>query len=103
MNFSEYQTMALKTAIYPKALGLYYTALGLSGETGEVAEKVKKLIRDGTIDRQSMKKELGDVLWYLAAMSHELGIDLQDVAEGNILKLANRAKSGSLSGSGDDR
>lgn len=103
MNFNEYQSQALKTAIYPKALGLYYTALGLSGETGEVAEKIKKLIRDGTIDQTSMKKELGDVLWYLSALSHELGIELQDVAETNIQKLANRAIAGTLQGSGDER
>jgi NTP pyrophosphatase (non-canonical NTP hydrolase) len=103
MNFSDYQKLALRTAIYPKELGLYYTALGLSGETGEVAEKVKKLIRDGTIDRSAMVKEMGDVLWYLSALSRELGLDLQDVAEANIQKLANRSEKGTLQGSGDNR
>ena len=103
MTFDEYQECALKTAFYPKDKGLYYTALGLSGETGEVAEKVKKLIRDGTIDRLSMMKELGDVLWYLSALSNELGISLNDVAEKNLQKLAGRSIAGTLQGSGDDR
>lgn len=103
MNFDDYQEKALKTAIYPKQFGLYYTALGLSGETGEVSEKIKKLIRDGTIDKDSIKKELGDVLWYLSALSYELGFSLQEVADENIEKLNRRQASGSLKGSGDDR
>ena len=103
MNFEQYQKRALKTAIYPKELGLYYTALGLSGEAGEVSEKIKKLIRDGTLDRESLIKELGDVLWYLSALSNELGISLQQVAEKNLQKLALRSAKGSLNGEGDDR
>jgi NTP pyrophosphatase (non-canonical NTP hydrolase) len=103
LNFEQYQKRALKTAIYPKELGLYYTALGLSGEAGEVSEKIKKLIRDGTLDRESLIKELGDVLWYLSALSNELGISLQQVAEKNLQKLALRSAKGSLNGEGDDR
>lgn len=110
-TFDDYQRQAIDTLIYPgsgEILGLSYVVLGLMGEAGEVAEKVKKLIRDkgGEItetDKQELKKELGDVLWYSAALCHELGVDLADVAIQNVEKLNSRKQRGKLSGSGDNR
>lgn len=103
MNFKEYQELAAKTAIYPEEYRIVYPALGLAGESGEVAEKVKKYIRDGNLDRDLLAKELGDVLWYVSALSRDLGIDLDDVASRNIDKLRSRAERGTLRGSGDSR
>lgn len=109
MNFSTYQHAARKTAIYP-ALGsnLTYPTLGLCGEAGEVAEKVKKIMRDqgGKIcqrNRDEIKAELGDVLWYVANVCSEIGIKMEDVAQGNLDKLNSRKNRGTLRGSGDDR
>lgn len=109
MNFQEYQEISRKTAKYPD-LGhnFVYPTLGLSGESGEVAEKIKKVIRDkgGLIDdeaRDLIKKELGDVLWYVSQLSTELGLSLDDVAENNIKKIYDRLKRGMISGSGDNR
>lgn len=103
MNFKEYQELAASTAIYPEEYRIVYPALGLAGESGEVAEKVKKYIRDGNLDRDLLAKELGDVLWYVSALSRDLGIDLEDVASRNIEKLRSRAERGTLRGSGDSR
>jgi NTP pyrophosphatase (non-canonical NTP hydrolase) len=109
MDFLEYQTQVKKTAIYPNVgNNIAYPVLGLNGEAGEVAEKVKKLIRDseGKLDdfhREELVKELGDVLWYVAALSFELGVDLNTVAEKNISKLTSREKRGVLHGDGDNR
>jgi NTP pyrophosphatase (non-canonical NTP hydrolase) len=103
VNFKEYQELAAKTAIYPEEYRIVYPALGLAGESGEVAEKVKKYIRDGNLDRDLLAKELGDVLWYVSALSRDLGIDLDDVASRNIDKLRSRAERGTLRGSGDSR
>jgi len=109
MDFSEYQKQVQKTAIYPNVgNNIAYPVLGLNGEAGEVAEKVKKLIRDcdGKLDdthREELVKELGDVLWYVAALSFELGVDLSVVAEKNIQKLMSREKRGVLRGDGDNR
>jgi NTP pyrophosphatase (non-canonical NTP hydrolase) len=109
MNFKEYQILSRKTAIYPnKGRNLSYPALGLCGESGEVAEKVKKLLRDkkGKLDSEAKKeivKELGDVLWYLSALSSELKINLEEVAKININKLSNRKKKNKIQGSGDNR
>jgi len=108
MNFSEYQQKAGSTAVYPnRGNHIAYPALGLAGEAGEVAEKVKKLLRgDYPLDdalRAVLTKELGDVLWYVAAVCHEVGIDMQDVAETNVAKLASRKERGVLRGDGDDR
>jgi NTP pyrophosphatase (non-canonical NTP hydrolase) len=108
MNFHEYQQKAGETALYPnRGNHIAYPALGLAGEAGEVAEKVKKVLRgDREIDdtfRNELEKELGDVLWYVAAMCHELGVDMQFVAEENIAKLASRKERGVIRGSGDDR
>lgn len=112
MDLKQYQEKALKTAIYPQDTkmdaGVIYTALKLSGEAGEYAEKIGKIIRDKNgepqlEDYQELAKELGDVLWYVAAASHELGFNLQDIAEINILKLESRAKRNKLQGEGDNR
>lgn len=110
MNFKDYQEAAMSTAIYPgkgTIIGLAYTALGL-GESGEVQGKVKKIIRDeGNVisdeKKKEIGKELGDQLWYIAAMASELGLNLQEIAEGNITKLNSRKERGVLQGSGDDR
>ena len=109
MDFNTYQKYARKTAQYPN-LGSNYTypTLGLVGEAGEVAEKVKKVIRDkkGIFDDESkegIKKELGDVLWYLSNLCNEFNFKLEDVALQNLEKLKSRANKGKISGSGDDR
>ena len=108
MKLNDYQNRARATAIYPRHTALAYCVLGLTGEAGEVADKVKKIIRDndGVLTKESKQeiaKELGDVLWYLANLSAELGLDLQSVAEMNIQKLVSRKQRGKLSGSGDNR
>ncbi len=109
MKFDEYQDQSGKTAIYPdRGKNFIYPALGLAGETGEVAEKIKKVIRDkgGVVDditRQALQKELGDVLWYVAQLCTELDLSMSDVAEKNIEKLLSRQKRGQLSGEGDTR
>jgi NTP pyrophosphatase (non-canonical NTP hydrolase) len=82
--------------------------LGLCGETGEVAEKLKKIIRDkaGAIseeDKTELAKELGDVLWYLAVFAHDIGFSFDDVAKGNLAKLRDRQARNVLGGSGDNR
>jgi len=103
MDFDEYQSQARATAIYPRDKAIVYPALGLAGEAGEVAEKVKKWIRDGNLDRDAIIKELGDVMWYIAALSSDLGIDMSEVASQNIRKLQDRAARGKIQGSGDNR
>ena len=103
MTFEEYQEQARSTAIYPRDRAIVYPALGLTGEAGEVAEKVKKWIRDGTLDKESIAKELGDVLWYIAALSGDLGISMDEIASQNIRKLQDRASRGKIQGSGDNR
>ena len=109
MDFDSYQIKARETALYPE-LGSnnIYPTLGLVGEAGEVAEKVKKVLRDknGVFDMESknaIKKELGDVLWYLSNLCTEFNFSLNDVALENLKKLKLRAKSGKISGSGDNR
>ena len=109
MDFDSYQIKARETALYPD-LGSnnIYPTLGLVGEAGEVAEKVKKVLRDknGVFDMESknaIKKELGDVLWYLSNLCTEFNFSLNDVALENLKKLNLRAKSGKISGSGDNR
>ena len=112
MDLNTYQQEAVKTAIYPGArtgsiTALAYLGLGL-GEAGEVQGKIKKIIRDegGVITdeaRVGIMKELGDVLWYVALISEELDINLDDVASANIAKLADRHGRGVLGGSGDER
>jgi NTP pyrophosphatase (non-canonical NTP hydrolase) len=109
MDFNEYQQKSRKTAIYP-AIGhpVIYPTLGLVNEAGEVAGKIKKVFRDkdGLISdetRQALKAELGDVLWYLAQVSTELGLTLDEVAEANITKLYDRLDRGRIGGDGDIR
>jgi NTP pyrophosphatase (non-canonical NTP hydrolase) len=109
MNFQEYQEKSRKTALYPnKDNNFIYPTLGLAGESGEVAEKIKKVIRDknGIIDdetREAIKKELGDVLWYVSQLATELGLSLDEVAGKNIEKLYDRMERGKLKGNGDNR
>ena len=109
MDFETYQKKARLTAQYPN-LGSnnIYPTLGLVGEAGEVAEKVKKVIRDkkGIFDEESkkaIKKELGDVLWYISNLCNEFDFELEEVALQNLEKLKLRAAKGKISGSGDDR
>ena len=101
-----FQKKSNETAIYPK--GYIYPALGLSGEAGEVAEQIKKAIRDDQgeitpLRKDKLKKELGDVLWYLSQLSTELGLNLSDIAQANLDKLARRKSEGTIQGSGSDR
>lgn len=113
LSFKEYQKQSFTTAIYPeRGTGswgaLAYVVLGLNGEAGEVAEKVKKIYRDhgGKIapeKLEELEKEIGDVLWYLAGTCTELGIDLGRVAERNLDKLFDRQDREMLTGEGDDR
>ncbi len=104
MDFSEYQKKAKSTAIYPSTFSIYYPALGLSGEVGELNNKIKKRIRDNAeLDKEDMMKELGDVLWYTAALASDLGIDLEDVARINVEKLERRMRENTIGGSGDNR
>ena len=109
MDFKTYQNNSRLTAQYPKLGSNYiYPTLGLVGEAGEVAEKVKKVIRDkkGIFDEDSkngLRKELGDVLWYLSNICTEFNFSLEDIAIQNLEKLKLRAAKGKISGSGDDR
>ena len=107
MNFNEYQEMAKTTAIYDKKHQILYPALGLAGEAGEVANKVKKLIRDGYEKnqdyREALSHEIGDVLWYCAVLADDIGCDLQSIANNNLIKLKDRQARGVIGGSGDKR
>ncbi|MCS6961908.1 MAG: nucleoside triphosphate pyrophosphohydrolase family protein [Deltaproteobacteria bacterium] len=109
MEFSEYQKKSRKTAIYPNLGNNYvYPLLGLAGETGEIFEKFKKLIRDnnGVISnefKEAITLELGDILWYVSNLCSELKISLEEVAKKNLEKLFARKKRGKLHGSGDYR
>lgn len=110
MEIDSYQKQSSETAVYPGKgtwVGLVYTALGL-GETGELQGKIKKILRDDdfnlTTDRRdAIAAELGDVLWYVAALATELRIPLSEIAQQNLDKLASRASRGVLGGSGDER
>ncbi len=109
LTFSEYQKESRKTAVYPNAGNNFiYPTLGLAGEAGEVAEKIKKVIRDknGIIDeetKEKIAKELGDVLWYVAQLCTELGLSMEKVARKNLEKLFSRKERGVLHGEGDER
>ena len=104
-----YENLAGQTAIFPKDKALEYLALGLTSEAGEVAGKVKKLIRDGEdVEGFELKKiaiasEIGDVLWYCAMMAKEVGVPLNTIMQENLRKLHDRKERGTLQGSGDDR
>ena len=109
MELNDYQRESRKTALYPNVgRNAIYPTLGLVGEAGEVADKVKKILRDkkGIFDKDSkdeIKFEIGDVLWYISQLSCELGFDLEDVAIANLQKLSSRKIRGKIQGSGDDR
>ena len=109
LTFDVYQMRAMETAVYPVESEVVYPALGLNGEAGEVAEKVKKIIRDKNgdfsdyDDRMEIILELGDCLWYIAAIATNLGVTLDDVAYRNLEKLASRKERKKLHGNGDNR
>ena len=106
MELSDYQYKAYGFAIYPREINLAYPALGLAGEAGEVANKIKKVYRDNTTGheiRHEIAKELGDVLWYVAAVATEFGLELDSIAQANLDKLESRRDRGVIGGSGDDR
>ena len=103
-----YQKVAKTTAIYPREQAIIYPTLGLTGEAGEVANKVKKIIRDGSNSKDEklvseIKAEIGDCLWYIAVLADDFNIKLSDIASANLEKLANRKKKGTIHGSGDTR
>ncbi len=111
LTFAAYQEGTALTAIYPDKIpddlaGVVYCALGLAGEAGEIANKVKKLLRDGDggLKRRAIAYECGDVLWYIPRLLHELGeFQLESVARENLEKLLGRKERGTLHGSGDVR
>jgi NTP pyrophosphatase (non-canonical NTP hydrolase) len=109
MTAEFYEMKAGQTAIFPKHKALEYLALGLTSEAGEVAGKVKKLIRDGEdVEGFELKKiaiasEIGDVLWYCAMMAKEVGVPLDEIMKENLKKLHGRKIRGTLHGSGDNR
>ena len=103
-----YQQVAKTMAIYPREQAIIYPTLGLTGEAGEVANKVKKIIRDGTNKTsedmvQAISSEIGDCLWYIAVLADDVGVKLSDIANSNLEKLANRMEKGTIHGSGDKR
>jgi len=106
ITFNDYQEFTSTTRVYKDKI--IYPALGLSGEAGEVAEKIKKLLRDhdGNITPEyaaEVAKEIGDVLWYCAALSADIGYSLGDIAEINVQKLTKRKEENKIHGSGDNR
>jgi phosphoribosyl-ATP pyrophosphohydrolase len=109
LSANDYQTAALSTAIYPDiGQNFVYPLLGLCGESGEVADKLKKVIRDndGVLTdpiRDAVALELSDVCWYLAVLAHELDYTLEEIMQMNLDKLNSRQERGVLSGSGDNR
>jgi NTP pyrophosphatase (non-canonical NTP hydrolase) len=109
MTAEFYEMKAGQTAIFPKDKALEYLALGLTSEAGEVAGKVKKLIRDGEdmegfeLKKIAIASEIGDVLWYCAMMAKEVGVPLNEIMKENLKKLHSRKERGTLSGSGDNR
>lgn len=108
LTFDTYQEKAMSTAIYGAGAAVNYPILGLVGEAGELANKYKKVLRDngGVMSqetKQALAKELGDVLWYCAAVARDLGVRLESIAVDNLHKLALRKATGTIGGSGDDR
>ena len=110
MTFEEYQKKALSTVLSTgdEFKDLLHWVLGITGEAGEVAEKVKKIIRDKNSvvtedDKKELAKELGDVLWYIAVFANDLGVSMDEIAQTNLDKLASRKERGVLGGSGDNR
>lgn len=120
LTFNEYQEGAKETAQYPSlwfpgecleeggSVGFIYPIIGLAGEVGELSEKCKKILRDkeGVVtssDKEAITKEIGDVLWYVAALCSEFDLSMEEVAEINLEKLRSRKERGKIQGSGDDR
>jgi NTP pyrophosphatase (non-canonical NTP hydrolase) len=109
MTFKEYQNLSKRTALYPEFGARWvYPALGLASEAGEVADKIKKVIRDhgGEISderRAGIQQELGDVLWYVAQLCSDLDLSMAETAQMNLDKLFSRQDRGKLGGSGDER
>jgi NTP pyrophosphatase (non-canonical NTP hydrolase) len=110
MDIKKYQKEAIKTAIHPKKFKIIYPAIGLGNETGELMGKIKKWMRGdygkGKISkekRESIKGELGDVLWYLATLATDLGLSLDDAAQENLKKLKSRKQKNLIKGDGDKR
>ena len=108
MELNDYQQQAVKTAIYGSGSRIIYPSIGLFGEAGEVANKVAKVIRDkegifSAEDREAIIKEIGDVLWFCAALTNDLGFSMEDVAQANLDKLRDRHERGVIQGSGDNR
>ena len=107
-DFNSYQRSAAGTAIYPDQHKITYPALGMAGEAGEVANKVKKLIRDGPENRpetwrEDIASEIGDVLWYCASLASDLNLSLGMIAAQNLIKLDKRKDKGTLGGSGEKK
>lgn len=108
MTLNQYQHGALETAIYPEDKRIIYPTLGLVGESGEVAEKVKKVYRDNNCEftqerREAIALEIGDVLWYCATLANDLGYSLEEVAQMNLDKLHSRKERNRIAGDGDYR
>ena len=110
-NVVIYQQLCTETQIYPREHAVFYPALGLAGEAGEVANKIKKIMRDRKGDvnnlpgevKDEITSELGDCLWYISALATDLGIGLDGVVVENIRKLQKRKEKGTIHGSGDNR
>ncbi len=106
-----YQQLCTETQIYPREHAVFYPALGLAGEAGEVANKIKKIMRDRNGDvnnlpielKEDIANELGDCLWYISALATDLGIGLDGIAVENLKKLQKRKEQGTIHGSGDKR
>lgn len=108
MDLNDYQKKALETAIYPESHKIIYPTLGLTGEAGECSDKVKKVLRDNAgifsdEKKLELSKEIGDVLWYVATLSNDIGYTLEEIGQMNIDKLESRKIRNLISGSGDNR
>lgn len=108
MTLNEYQERAIETAVYGVGNEIIYPTLGLTGEAGEVSDKVKKVLRDsdGVFSddiKLEIAKEIGDVQWYIAALARDLGYSLEDICKMNLDKLNSRKNRNKISGSGDNR
>lgn len=108
MQANDYQNATIETAIYPGAgtgndLELYYLAMGITSEAGEIAGKVKKLLRDNKLNVGELAYEIGDVCWYVARLADALGYSFEDILQINHSKLTKRKENGTISGNGDNR
>ncbi len=108
LTLNSYQDKAVETAIYGAGYAILYPTLGITGEAGEVADKVKKILRDNNGEFTDEKKleiagEIGDVCWYIAALCRDLGFSMAEVCQMNLDKLASRKERGKINGSGDNR